>query len=90
MLGANSSGTVSKRHPISKSPGESPKKKGKSKGTEASPSKADVTEEKVQNIIKKIKADMEKKDDGKISGIIHAEYFRIGSETVKPLSFQTK
>lgn len=70
MLGANSSGTVSKRHPISKTAGESPKKRGRPKVAETSPTKTDVTEQKVQNIIKKIKEDLEKKNDGKLSWII--------------------
>lgn len=64
LIGANSSGTVSKRHPISTSTEESPKKRGRPKNEDASTDiKSEVTEQKVQNIIKKIKEDMEKKTD---------------------------
>jgi hypothetical protein len=61
---ANSSGTVSKRHPISKTAEESPKKRGRPK-TDVSVIKSEDTEQKVQNIIKRIKEDLERKSDGK-------------------------
>lgn len=65
LIGANSSGTVSKRHPISTSTDDSPKKRGRPKTEDTSTDiKSEVTEQKVQNIIKKIKEDMEKKTDG--------------------------
>lgn len=64
LIGANSSGTVSKRHPISTSTDDSPKKRGRPKTEDTSTDiKSEVTEQKVQNIIKKIKEDMEKKTD---------------------------
>ncbi|XP_063398955.1 uncharacterized protein LOC134683568 isoform X2 [Mytilus trossulus] len=64
LIGANSTGTVSKRHPISTSTDDSPKKRGRPKTEDTSTDiKSEVTEQKVQNIIKKIKEDMEKKTD---------------------------
>lgn len=63
LLGANSSGTVSRRHPISKATEESPKKRGRPKSEESSSVKQEDTEQKVQNIIKKIKEDLERKNE---------------------------